>query len=134
MLTTPPTSSQNLVSAIACRNGDRLRPGINGPGVVVLLAAAATFRGAGLSEVISTSRNAMRRARSLCLSGTLNYLPKGGQVGKTEAMSGSVLKIKPMIIVQDGEMHPQGWARTFSTALAKMKETVRGYVPSDPWR
>ena len=44
-------------------------------------------------------------------------------------MVGSVLKIKPMIIVRDGEAHPLGKARPFLGALAKMKQTAREFAP-----
>ena len=100
-----------------------------GLGLVVLAAAEAAFRGAGQSEVVSTARSAVRRAQCLCLFETLEYLQKGGRIGKAQALFGSVLKIKPMIIMRDGEVHPLGRARTFPRALAKMKEAVRGFAP-----
>ena len=100
-----------------------------GLGLAVLAAAEAAFRGAGQREVVSTARSAVRRAQCLCLFETLEYLQKGGRIGKAQALLGSLLKIKPMIIVRDGEVHPLGMARTFPRALAKMKETVRGFAP-----
>ena len=86
-------------------------------------------RGADQSEVIYTARSAAGRAQCLCLFETLEYLQKGGRIGRAQALVGSVLKIKPMIIVRDGEVHPLGRARTFPRALAKMKGTVRGFAP-----
>ena len=50
------------------------------------------------------------RAQCFCLFETLEYLEKGGRIGKAQAMIGSVLKIKPMIIIQDGEVTPLGKA------------------------
>ena len=100
-----------------------------GLGLVVLAAAEAAIRGAGQSEVISTALNAASRAQCLCLFETLEYLRRGGRIGKAQALLGSALKIKPMIIVRDGEVHPLGRARTFPRALARMKETVREFSP-----
>ena len=100
-----------------------------GLGLVVLAAAEAATRGADQSEVIHTARSAAGRAQCLCLFETLEYLQKGGRIGRAQALLGSVLKIKPMIIVRDGEVHPLGRARTFPRALAKMKGTVRGFAP-----
>ena len=100
-----------------------------GLGLVALAAAAAAVRGAGQSEVVSTARSAVRRAQCLCLFETLEYLQRGGRIGRAQALLGTALKIKPMIIVRDGEVHPLGRARTFPRALAKMKETVRGFAP-----
>ena len=100
-----------------------------GLGLAVLAAAEAAIRGAGQPEVVSTARSAVRRAQCLCLFETLEYLQKGGRIGKAQALLGSLLKIKPMIIVRDGEVHPLGMARTFPRALARMEETVRGFAP-----
>ena len=65
----------------------------------------------------------------MCLFETLEYLQKGGRIGKAQALLGSFLNVKPMIIVRNGEVHPLGRARTFSKALAKLKETATGFGP-----
>lgn len=100
-----------------------------GAGLIVLAAAEAAGRGASLSEVVSVSRDAASRAQCLCLFETLEYLQRGGRIGRAQALLGSVLKIKPMVIVRDGEVHPLGKARTFRRALDSMKETARGFAP-----
>ena len=100
-----------------------------GLGLIVLAAAEAAMQGAGQTEVISTALTAASRAQCLCLFETLEYLRKGGRIGKAQALLGSALKIKPMIIVRDGEVHPLGRARTFPRALARMKETVSEFAP-----
>ena len=100
-----------------------------GLGLVVLAAAEAALQGAGQSEVILTALNAASRAQCLCLFETLEYIQKGGRIGKAQALAGSLLKVKPMIIVRDGEVHPLGRARTFPRALAKMMERVREFDP-----
>ncbi len=100
-----------------------------GLGLVVMAAAKAAMRGATHHEVTLAAMTAARRAQCVCLFETLEYLQKGGRIGKAQALAGSLLKIKPMIIVRDGEVHPLGKARTFSKALAKMKEVVREFAP-----
>ena len=100
-----------------------------GLGLVVLAAADAALRGAALEEVVSMALSAVGRAQCVCLFETLEYLRRGGRIGKAQALLGSVLKIKPMIIVRDGEVHPLGRARTFPRALANLKEAVRGFAP-----
>ena len=100
-----------------------------GLGLPVMATAEAAIRGASLPEVISTARDAMRRAQCLCLLETLEFLQKGGRIGKAQALAASALKIKPMIIVKDGEVHPLGRVRTFRRALAKLKETAGEFAP-----
>ena len=102
-----------------------------GLGLVVMAAAELATQGASQSEVVAGALDAARRAQCLCLFETLEYLQKGGRIGKAQALVGSVLKVKPMIIVRDGEVHPLGRARTFSRALAQMKKTVREFAPVD---
>ena len=100
-----------------------------GLGLVVIKAAEAAKQGASLAEVVSTTSNGLKRAQCMCLFETLEYLQKGGRIGKAQAMLGSLLNVKPMIIVRDGEVHPLGRARTFSKALGKLKETATGFAP-----
>ena len=100
-----------------------------GLGLIVLAAADAARRGAGHEEVVSHARSAARRAQCMCLLETLEYLQKGGRIGKAQALMGSALRIKPMIIVRDGEVHPLGRARTFPRALANLKKAAREFAP-----
>ena len=102
-----------------------------GLGLVVMAAAELAMQGASQSEVVAAALGTAGRAQCLCLFETLEYLQRGGRIGKAQALVGSVLKIKPMIIVRDGEVHPLGRARTFRKALAQMKESVRGFAPID---
>ena len=52
---------------------------------------------------------------------------KGGRIGKAQALLGTILKIKPMIIMRDGEVGELGKARTFGKALVKLQETARSF-------
>ena len=100
-----------------------------GLGLIVAAAAQAANGGASHDEVEAAARDAVSRAECLCLFETLEYLVKGGRVGKAQALIGSVLKIKPMIIFRDGEVSPLGKARTFRKGLDKMKQTARDFAP-----
>ncbi len=102
-----------------------------GEGLVVIAAAEAAQAGASTEEVATLAKEASARARCMCLLETLEFLQKGGRIGKAQAMLGSVLQIKPMITVRDGEVHELGKARTFAKALAKMTEIAQGFAPAD---
>ena len=103
--------------------------GSMGLGLVAIAAAAAANQGAGHEEVIATARDAAARSQCFTLFETLEYLHRGGRIGKAQALMGSMLKIKPMTIVRNGEIHPLGKVRTFPKALARMKETAREFAP-----
>ena len=100
-------------------------------GLAVVSSAEAANRGAAHHEVVSAARDAVARAQCFCLFQTLEYLQKGGRIGKAQALLGSALNIKPMIIVRNGEATPLGKVRTFQKALVKMEETARGFAPVD---
>ena len=103
--------------------------GSMGLGLVVIAAAAAANRGAAHEEVVAVARDAAARSQCFTLLETLEYLRRGGRIGKAQALLGSILKVKPMTIIRDGEVHPLGKARTFPKALEQMKETARGFAP-----
>ena len=100
-------------------------------GLVVVASAAAAKQGITHHEVVSTARDSVARAQCFCLFQTLEYLQKGGRLGRAQALLGSALNIKPMIMVRNGEVTPLGKARTFQRALVKMEETARGFAPVD---
>ena len=101
----------------------------SGLGVIAIAAAHAAERGGGVEEVVTTARGAVDRAELFFLLDTLEYLQKGGRIGKARALVGSVLKIKPMIILRDGIVHEMGKARTLAKGVAKLRETARELAP-----
>lgn len=100
-----------------------------GLGLNVIAAGKAARRGASLDEIVSAMRDSVERTRCLCLFETLEYLQKGGRIGKAQALLGSLLNIKPMIAIRDGEVRPLSKARTFSKALERMKQEARAFAP-----
>jgi DegV family protein with EDD domain len=100
-----------------------------GLGMIVIAAARAANDGAGLDEVVAVARSAMDRSQCFALFDTLDYLQRGGRIGKAQALVGSILKIKPMIIIQDGRVHELAKPRTFSKGLARLQEVARGFAP-----
>ena len=100
-----------------------------GFGLVVIAAAQAASRGASHDEVVSVAHDSVARAQCFCLFETLEYLQKGGRIGRAQALLGSLLKIKPMIILRDGVVDSLGKARTFSKGLTEMKNTAREFAP-----
>jgi DegV family protein with EDD domain len=59
---------------------------------------------------------------------TLEYLARGGRIGRVQALAGAVLKIKPIIHVEhsDGKYSTVGKSRNISQALATIAEHLHG--------
>ncbi|GAG55254.1 unnamed protein product, partial [marine sediment metagenome] len=91
-----------------------------GQGLVVLAAAKVAASGKSLAEVIDTAKSVMQRVNLFATLDTLYYLVKGGRVPKAAALASSLLKIKPIFTVSDGEAHPVTNARTNPGAMKRI--------------
>jgi DegV family protein with EDD domain len=88
----------------------------------VRAAAAAAHGGAGPEAVAAAARDAIRRTHLVAVLDTLEYLHKGGRIGRVRAWLGGVLSIKPLISVKDGEVVPVERVRTRTRALERIIE------------
>jgi len=96
-----------------------------GQGLVVLAAARAASSGKNLAEVIETAEKVMKQVTLLGSLDTLYYLVKGGRVPKAAAIASSLLQIKPIFTVTDGEAHPVTNARTMNGAEKRMLKIMK---------
>lgn len=85
-------------------------------GLIVMAAAKAAQAGAGLDEVVSLTRRNIPRADVRMVFDTLEYLSRGGRIGKAQAFLSSVLKVHPVLGIRDGEVYP--FAREHSRTRA----------------
>ena len=100
-----------------------------GSGLVAIAAAKAARDGGSLEKVTAAANDAAGRCQCVCLLDTLEYLVKGGRIGKARGMLGSLLKIKPLIIIQDGEVHDFAKERTRRKAVARLDRAAREFGP-----
>ena len=89
-------------------------------GFVVLAAARAAAAGKKLDEVIDVAKNVISSVHLLVVVDTLKYLIKGGRVPRVVGWAGSLLNIKPIITLKDGEVHPVARARTYLSAIKQI--------------
>jgi DegV family protein with EDD domain len=94
-------------------------------GLIVIAAAEAAKAGKSLDEVEAVARQTMPKIRLLFLLDTLKYLLLGGRIGKAKALLGSILNVKPMLAVKDGELVPSGQVRTRAKGIDKLFEYVK---------
>lgn len=93
-----------------------------GLGFPVLAAAQAAASGADASTVEQIARDRSGSASVLFYVDTLEYLRRGGRIGKAAALVGSVLSVKPLLHLVDGNVTPLEKVRTRSKALARLEE------------
>lgn len=98
-------------------------------GLVVMAAARAVQAGASLEQAAQVARQTAPRCHLFGVLDTLEYLEKGGRIGKAAAFLGSLLQVKPILTLKDGEAHPLERVRTRRRALERMVEIARQYAP-----
>ena len=94
-------------------------------GLLTLTASALGSSGAG-AEAIEAKVLAMRRHVQTYFSvATLEFLRRGGRIGRASALLGSVLQVKPVLCIRDGLVTPLERVRTFDRALNRIVELTR---------
>lgn len=96
-------------------------------GFIVMEAAKAARQGANLDEVAEVARKTVSRVDFLSTFDTLEYLRRGGRIGKAAALLGSMLKINPMITLRDGVVEPAGRMRSRAKAIERLCEFAASY-------
>lgn len=87
--------------------------------------------GKSLEDVVSYVEKAKVDARIHFMVGDLSYLEIGGRVGKVAALSGSLLKIKPIIILKGGEIGVGGVCRSRKKGFSQIVDvTVKHFKES----
>lgn len=60
--------------------------------------------------------------------GNIDYLKHGGRIGKLAGIAGSMLGIRPLITLKEGEIFPSGLARSRKKSLEKVYELLWQYL------
>jgi DegV family protein with EDD domain len=97
-------------------------------GFVVLAAAKTAAAGQKMDDVIKAAKNVMSSVHLMVVVDTLKYLVKGGRVPKVAGWAGSLLNIKPIIMLRNGEAHPVARARTQVAAIKQVMEMSKKMI------
>ncbi len=84
---------------------------------------------ATLSEATRAVQDRVARCRVLALLDTLRYVEMGGRVSRAQAMIGTMLDLKPLLLVVEGDIKPVDRVRTRSRAIPRMIEFFRSETP-----
>ena len=93
-------------------------------GFMALEGARLARAGRDRATIAERLRGLVRKARVICVVDTLTYLERGGRIGKARALLGSLLNVKPILQLKDGEVVPVGRARGRPQALSKLVELL----------
>ncbi len=93
-------------------------------GFSVIVAARAALEGKSLDQVKEIAEDNIKRSRFLFVPDTLKYLKKGGRIGSASALIGNLLKIIPILTVEDGVTTILTKVRTKKKAVATMTDKM----------
>jgi len=96
-----------------------------GVGLMVILASKMAKSGKNIEQIVDELQKIIPNVHLLILFDTLKYLVKGGRIGKAKGLLGSVLNVKPMLAMKDGELIPSGQVRTRSKGIDRLLGFVK---------
>jgi len=96
-------------------------------GFIAIAAAKAAQAGTSLDEVLDVARHTMHRVDMCAAFDTLEYLERGGRIGKAQAFLGSLLKVNPIIGMKDGEVRPLARERSRAKAIDRLYDFITSF-------
>jgi DegV family protein with EDD domain len=95
-----------------------------GLGILAKAAARAAQEGANLDEIVRLVRGMIPHIYIVFYVDEMDYLERGRRIGRAQAILGTMLNIKPLLFVEDGEIIPLEKVRTHEKAVEKLFEFV----------
>jgi DegV family protein with EDD domain len=93
-------------------------------GFMALEGARLARSGKDRKAIVERLKALVPKGRVICVVDTLTYLERGGRIGKARALLGSLLNVKPILQLKDGEVVPLGRARGRPQALSRLVELL----------
>ncbi len=97
-------------------------------GLLVLEAAAMQKRGASFEETAERMEAIRSTGRIFFTAGNLEYLQAGGRIGRVAGIAGSLLGIRPVITMKEGEIFPSGISRSRKKTLDKTIDLLKEFL------
>lgn len=88
-----------------------------GLGFGALEAARVAREGESLAEAVAAAQKVLSNTHIIFFADTLEYLQKGGRIGRAAAIAGSILSLKPLMRLDEGVVVPHERTRTRSRAI-----------------
>lgn len=97
-------------------------------GLYVLEAVKLRDSGMGYRECVARLEEIKSTGRIFFTVGDMEYLKHGGRIGKVSAVAGSVLGIRPVITLKEGEIFPSGIGRGRKRTTEKAISLLLDYL------
>ncbi len=94
-------------------------------GLLTLAASEMAARGSDADTIVERVSSMRDSVQTYFSVATLEFLRRGGRIGRASALLGSVLQVKPVLCIRDGLVTPLERVRTFDRALNRVVELTR---------
>lgn len=102
-----------------------------GTGLLAIEAAEMAETGSSASEIATFITNRTSDQRLYATLESLEYLRRGGRIGRASALLGSALQLKPIIRIQNGVVEPIERVRTYKRAIDRLTTLFEQEGPFD---
>jgi DegV family protein with EDD domain len=99
-----------------------------GLGLIVEAASRSADEGHSLDEIVRRVRGMLPHIYTVFFVDRLDYLEGGGRIGIAQALLGTMLRIKPLLLMEEGEIIPMEKVRTRIMALEKLASFVAEFA------
>jgi DegV family protein with EDD domain len=100
-----------------------------GIAIPVMAAARAAREGKSLAECKTIAEDMLARMNIYAVLDTLEFLQRGGRIGRASLLLGTLLNFKPLLTVKDGEVLPLEKPRTRSKAHERIAQLLEKLGP-----
>ena len=100
-------------------------------GLLVIEASKMEKAGFSIEETYEKMEQLKKEGIIVFTIDTLEYLQKGGRIGKASALAGSLLNIKPILLLNDGVLEPHSKVRGRKKSLSDILKIFNEYVKDD---
>ncbi len=97
-------------------------------GIIVLRAAQMAEEGKSKQEILEKVFEMMDKVRTLFIPRTLEYLQKGGRIGRAKGLVASLLEIKPILTIESGEISQFKTTRRWNQAKNELINSMKNMV------
>ncbi len=100
-------------------------------GLLVIQAAKMKKSGLSLEETYEKIEKFKKEGIVIFTIDSLEYLQKGGRIGKASALAGSLLNIKPILLLKEGILEPHSKVRGRKKSLVELLNVFEEYIKDD---
>ena len=95
-----------------------------GLGLLVVEAARRAAAGDSIDEIVRRVRGLIPKVYVVLFVTTLEYLRRGGRIGRAKTLLGNVLNTRPVLVVEEGEITPLEMVRSRGRGVDRLLEFV----------